>query len=39
MTGYSDAATKEQAASQEWTILLKPFELADLSTHLGREME
>lgn len=39
MTGYADAVTREQASAQKWTILQKPFELQDLSSHLGREME
>ncbi len=38
MTGYVDAATREQASSQKWTILQKPFELEELSIHLGSEM-
>jgi len=39
MTGYADTAITQQASARDWTILQKPFELEDLSTHLAREME
>ncbi len=39
MTGYADAATRELASAQTWTILQKPFDLTHLSAHLEREME